>query len=75
MAEKKIAIKKAKVEKEERKGDVRIVIGAKGDVPHIEGVETWAFAGEEVTEKGDRRAVAYLTTQELFTLGWIRRKF
>lgn len=71
---KKKAAPKPKV-KTERQGDVRIVIGAKGDVPQIQGIQTWVLDGEEVTSKGDRSSCAYLTTQELFALGWIRRKF
>ena len=77
MAEDK-APKKAKAKKPKaktgRKGDIKIVIGAKGSPPQEPGVQLWALDGEEVTEKGDRSAVAYLTTQQLYELGWIRRK-
>ena len=59
----------------EKPGDVRIVIGAKGDVPPIQGVQTWVLSGEEVPKKGDRSSVAYLTTQELYALGWIKKRF
>jgi len=53
---------------------VVIVIGAKGKVNVPKGAQLWQLDGEEVTEKGDRRAVAQLTTQDLYALGWIRRK-
>ena len=49
------------------------MIGAK-DPKAEEGVQLWAFDGEEVTAKGDRSAVAYITTQDLYALGWVRRK-
>ena len=44
-----------------KRGDEMIVIGAK-DQP------------EELTKKGDRHSVACLTSQQLYELGWIRRK-
>ena len=75
MAEEKKTRKKKVEEAPEKKGDIRIVIGAKGDVAPIQGIQTWVLDGEEVTKKGDRSSVAYLTTQELYALGWIRRKF
>ena len=59
----------------EKPGDVRIVIGPKGDVSPIQGVETWVLSGEDVTKKGDRSSVAYVTTQELYDLGWIKKRF
>ena len=71
--EKSSAKKPAK--KAEKKGDIKIVIGAKSKPSHEPGVELWALEGEEQTAKGDRSAVAYLTTQELHKLGWIRRKY
>ena len=76
MAEKKAPAKKAAKVKEapKPKPDVVIVIGAKGNVDVPKGVQLWRLAGQEVTEKGDRRAVAELTTQDLYALGWIRRK-
>lgn len=78
MAEDK-APKKAKAKKPAakpgRKGDIKIVIGAKASPPQEPGVQLWALDGDEVTEKGDRSSVAYLTTQQLFELGWIRRKY
>tara|TARA_R110000822_G_scaffold266387_1_gene390156 strand:- start:1217 stop:1450 length:234 start_codon:yes stop_codon:yes gene_type:complete len=54
--------------------DVVIVIGAKGEVKPQKGVQIWNLMGEEVTEAGDRRAVSSLTSQDLYALGWIRRK-
>ena len=71
MAEKK---SKKKSEQQQRRGDIKIVIGAK-DAPAPEpGVQVWMLEGEEVTKKGDRSSVAYITTQRLYELGWIRRK-
>lgn len=77
MAEKKVSAKKPAKVKEEPKArpDVVIVIGAKGKVDVPEGAQLWQLDGEEVTEKGDRRAVASLTTQDLYALGWVRRKY
>ena len=76
MAEKKAPAKKAaKAEQAPKpRPDVVIVIGAKGKVDVPKGAQLWQLDGEEVTEKGDRRAVAELTTQDLYALGWIRRK-
>ena len=54
--------------------DVVIVIGAKGEVKPQKGVQIWNLMGEVVTEAGDRRAVSSLTSQDLYALGWIRRK-
>ena len=65
--------KKKKQEEPVNKGDVKIIIGS--DTPSVEaGVQVWNLKGEEVTAKGDRTSVAYLTTQDLFALGWVRRK-
>tara|TARA_Y100001963_G_C6498660_1_gene316849 strand:+ start:101 stop:298 length:198 start_codon:yes stop_codon:yes gene_type:complete len=60
--------------KPKKKGDVKIVIGAKGKAKAEPGVEIWTLKGEEQTTEGDRKSVAYMTTQQLFELGWIRRK-
>lgn len=68
-----MAAKKKEQKPKAKKGDIKIVIGAK-DPKAEEGVQLWAFEGEEVTAKGDRSAVAYITTQELYALGWVRRK-
>ena len=54
--------------------DVLIVIGAKERVKAEPGIQVWHLDGDEVTESGDRRAVASLTSQDLFALGWVRRK-
>jgi hypothetical protein len=54
---------------------VKIVIGAKSKPAAEEGVEIWQLDGEEQTAKGDRLAVAYLTSQQLHALGWVRRKY
>ena len=77
MAEKKAPAKKAaKAEQAPKpRPDVMIVIGAKGKVEVPKGAQLWQLDGEEVTEKGDRRAVAQLTTQDLYALGWVRRKY
>jgi len=77
MAEKKAPAKKAAKAKAkpEAKPDVLIVIGAKGKVDAAKGVQVWHLDGDEVTEKGDRRAVASLTSQDLYSLGWVRRKY
>ena len=66
---------KKKPAKVERKGDIKILIGAKGKPKKEEGGEIWNLKGEEQTTDGERQAVAYLTTQQLFELGWIRRKY
>lgn len=68
-----MAAKKKAEQPEPKKGDIKIVIGSKNAKPD-DGLELWSFAGEEVTSKGDRASVAYITTQDLFELGWIRRK-
>ena len=70
-----MAAKKKKAEKpQDKKGDIKIVIGAKK--PKAEpGIALWAFDGEEVTAEGDRASVAYITTQDLYALGYIKRKF
>ena len=68
MAEKKTQKKPAK------KGDIKIIIGAKGKAKPEQGVQVWSLKGEEQTKEGDRQSVAYLTSQQLFELGWIRRK-
>lgn len=65
---------KKKEEKPMKKGDIKILIGAKGKPKAEEGVQIWNLKGEEQTKDGDRQAVAYITTQELYELGWIRRK-
>ena len=77
MADKKAPAKKpakAKAAPKQRP-DVLIVIGAKGKVEAAKGVQVWNLDGEEVTEAGDRRAVASLTSQDLYALGWVRRKY
>ena len=58
-----------------KRGDIKIVIGAKSKPAAEPGVELWVLEGEEQTAKGDRSAVAYLTTQQLHALGWVRRKY
>jgi len=58
-----------------KKGDIKIVIGAKAKPEAEKGVEIWQLEGEEQTAKGDRLAVAYLTSQQLHALGWVRRKY
>jgi len=77
MAEKKEPAKKpAKAEQAPKpKPDVVIVIGAKAKVEVPKSAQLWQLDGEEVTEKGDRRAVAQLTSQDLYALGWVRRKY
>ena len=81
MAEKKAPAKKAvkpKAKPEAKskfKPDVLIVIGAKVKVDSVPGVQVWNLKGGEVTEEGDRRAVASLTSQDLYALGWVRRKY
>jgi len=75
MAEKKAAKKAKPAPKSPRKGDVMIVIGGKESPEPEAGVQVWALEGEEVTKKGDRKSIAYLSTQDLFALGWIRRKY
>tara|TARA_A100001515_G_scaffold19790_1_gene14603 strand:- start:596 stop:805 length:210 start_codon:yes stop_codon:yes gene_type:complete len=65
---------KKKEEKTTKKGDIKILIGAKGKPKAEDGVQIWNLKGEEQTKEGDRQSVAYLTTQQLFELGWIRRK-
>lgn len=60
--------------KAQKKGDIKIVIGAKGKAKAEPGVQVWTLKGEEQTKDGDRKAVAYLTTQQLYDLGWVRRK-
>jgi len=55
-------------------GDVVIVIGKATKAKVAQGVAVWSFGGEEQTEHGDRFAVARVTPQQLFKLGWIRRK-
>ena len=74
-AKKKPAAKKAAAVKEPKKGDIRIAIGAKTKLDREDGVEDWNLEGIEINHKGDRIAVAYLNTADLFELGWIRRKF
>ena len=69
MADKKAPKKAA------RKGEVKILIGAKGKPKAEEGVDIWSLKGEEKTKDGDRQSVAYLTTQQLYELGWVRRKY
>lgn len=77
MAEKKAPAKKAAKAKAKPKfkPDVLIVIGANNEVKASPGVQVWKLDGDEVTEKGDRRAVASLTSQDLYALGWVRRKY
>ena len=53
---------------------IMIVIGAKGKTDKPKGCQLWQLDGEEVTDDGDRRSVAYLTSQDLYELGWVRRK-
>tara|TARA_R100001086_G_C11746843_1_gene234161 strand:+ start:445 stop:654 length:210 start_codon:yes stop_codon:yes gene_type:complete len=65
---------KKKEEKQAKRGDIKILIGAKGKPKAEKGVQIWNLKGAEQTEGGDRQAIAYLTTQELYDLGWIRRK-
>ena len=78
MADEKVAkkpkAKKAAPEKPAKKGDIKIVIGAKGKPAQEPGVELWVLDGEEQTKAGDRSAVAYLTTVQFLELGWVRRK-
>jgi hypothetical protein len=66
---------KAKAKAPAGRPDVLIVIGAKSKIEVPSGVQVWSLEGEEVTEKGDRRAVAKLTAQDLYALGWVRRKY
>ena len=77
MADKKAPAKKAAKAKAapKQRPDVIIVIGAKGEVKPQKGVQIWNLMGDEVTEKGDRRAVSSLTSQDLYALGWVRRKY
>ena len=77
MADKKVTLTKAVKSKAKPKSkpDVLIVIGAKGKVEASPSVQVWNLKGDEVTEKGDRRAVASLTSQDLYELGWVRRKY
>ena len=77
MGDKKAPAKKAAKAKAapKQRPDVLIVIGAKGKVDAPKGVQVWNLGGDEVTEKGDRRAVASLTSQDLYALGWVRRKY
>ena len=74
-SKKKAPAKKAKAPEPQKKGDIRIAIGAKSQLAAEKGVETWSFDGIEINENGDRIAVAYLTAAQLFELGWIRRKY
>ena len=74
-AKKKAPAKKAEAQEPEKKGDIRIAIGAKTKLSAEEGIEDWSLKGTEINHKGDRIAVAYLTAQQLFELGWIRRKY
>jgi|TARA_R100000479_G_scaffold166860_2_gene106922 hypothetical protein len=70
----KPAAKKKQAPKPAPRPDVLIVIGAKDKVKAEPGIQVWHLDGDEVTESGDRRAVASLTSQDLFALGWVRRK-
>jgi hypothetical protein len=72
-AKKKAPAKKAKAP--EKKGDIRIAIGAKTKLDSEKGVEDWSLEGIEINHKGDRIAVAYLNAADLFKLGWVRRKY
>ena len=72
-AKKKAPAKKAKAP--EKKGDIRIAIGAKTKLDSEKGIEDWALEGTEINNGGDRIAVAYLTAADLFELGWVRRKY
>tara|TARA_R100000152_G_C6625839_1_gene75042 strand:- start:50 stop:280 length:231 start_codon:yes stop_codon:yes gene_type:complete len=74
MADKKPAKKKATSKAKQQRGDIKIVIGAKGTIPPEKGVELWQLEGEEVTAKGDRYMEARITTSALYELGWIKRK-
>jgi hypothetical protein len=79
MPEKKVTAdtsKKAKKAPKQaaKRGDVMIVIGAKDQPEAAPGVQVWMLDGEELTKKGDRHSVACLTSQQLYELGWIRRK-
>lgn len=74
MADKKPAKKKAAPKAKKERGDIKIVIGAKGAIPAEAGVELWQLDGEEVTAKGDRYMEARITTSALYELGWIKRK-
>lgn len=67
--------KKAEADNEGRKGDVMICIGA-AKKPAAEGgvAQVWALEGEERTASGDRYAVAFVSSKQLFELGWVRRK-
>lgn len=76
--EKKPTKKKAPAKKAnapEKKGDIRIAIGAKTKLDSEKGVEDWSLDGIEINHKGDRIAVAYLSAADLFKLGWVRRKY
>ncbi|HIA00787.1 MAG TPA: hypothetical protein EYN66_02555 [Myxococcales bacterium] len=68
---KKPVAKKAPVEQPA----IMIVIGAKSKVAKPKGCQLWQLDGIEVTDDGDRRAVATLTSRELHKLGWVRRKY
>jgi len=76
-APKKRTRKKAKApttaEKAER-GGVLVVIGKADKLKSAPGVNVWHLEGEEVTEGGDRYAVAYLSTAEMYDRGWVRKK-
>ena len=76
-APKKRTRKKSKApttaEKAER-GGVLVVIGKAGELKSAPGVNVWHLEGEEVTEGGDRYAVAYLSTAEMYDRGWVRKK-
>ena len=69
------APKKAKAKKTAKRGDVKIVIGAKSRPANEPGIDTWSLEGEQTTDAGDRCSVAYLTSQDLHALGWVRRKY
>jgi hypothetical protein len=73
-----VADKKSKkpVAKKADPASVMIVIGGKATVKHKKpaSCQLWMLDGEEVTDDGDRRSVACLTSADLYALGWVRRK-
>ena len=56
------------------RGDVLVVIGKADKFKAAPGVQVFHLKGDEVTEGGDRFAIAHLSSAAMYDLGWIRRK-